>query len=222
MNQFFNKLKTKLFPSSLDKMVKRWEADGGDEQFRFGYDLNEESVVLDLGAFDGQWASDIYSRYNCYIYLFEPVYLYAEKIRKRFSKNTKIKVHPFALGSSNQSTLISVSGTSSSVYLYGNNKQEIQIVDVAEWIKQAGLTTIDLVKINIEGGEYELMDRLIESNLIEQIRDIQIQFHEISPNSRVQMARIQQHLSRTHERTYSYEFIWENWSKKTLVDEADA
>ena len=37
---------------------------------------------------------------------------------------------------------------------------------------------IDLLKINIEGGEYEVLENLIENDLIKNIDNIQIQFHD--------------------------------------------
>jgi hypothetical protein len=70
------------------------------------------------------------------------------------------------------------------------------------------------MKVNIEGSEYELMDRLIAADKLSLIKDIQIQFHDVSQDSRGHMQRIQQHLARTHKKTYAYEFIWENWAKQ--------
>jgi FkbM family methyltransferase len=167
-----------------------------------------------LGGYDGQWASDIYGRYGCTVYFFEPVQLYAEKITSRFAKNPKIKVFPFALGGKDHKLVIAISGTSSSVFSDGKLTQEIQIVDASKWFEDSGLTSVALMKVNIEGGEFELMDRLIAAEKLSLIQDIQIQFHDVSPDSRERMERIQQFLERTHKRTYAYEFIWENWSKQ--------
>ena len=43
--------------------------------------------------------------------------------------------------------------------------EEIAIVDVRDWIDKMQIGKIDLIKINIEGGEYELLDRIIETQL---------------------------------------------------------
>lgn len=76
LRAIINKLRVVLLPTKQEKEVKRYFADGGDEVFRYDFDLNNESLVLDFGGFKGQWASDIYSRYNCRILVFEPVKLY--------------------------------------------------------------------------------------------------------------------------------------------------
>lgn len=71
------------------------------------------------------------------------------------------------------------------------NTEQIEIIDAKEWIREHRIARIDLIKINIEGGEYELLDRLIETDLIKQIENIQVQFHDFSETSSSEMERIQ-------------------------------
>jgi FkbM family methyltransferase len=196
-------------------MIRKWYADGGNYKKRFDYDLNEESVALDVGGYQGQWASDLFSRYRCNIYVFEPVSDFAERIRKRFLHNDKIKIFPFGLGGSSRTETIYISKESSSIYGTNTNCEQIMVFDVKDWISDHGIDNITLIKINIEGGEYELLDRLIETKLVEKIDNIQVQFHNISKESRIQMERIQQELRKTHKPTYQYEFVWENWTRKS-------
>ena len=72
------------------------------------------------------------------------------------------------------------------------------------------------MKINIEGGEYDLLDRLITTGLVGKIDNIQVQFHEFVPNAKERMQNIQKKLSKTHTPTYQYEFIWENWKRNNV------
>ena len=74
---------------------------------------------------------------------------------------------------------------------------------------------IDLIKINIEGSEYDLLDHLIETGLHTIVKNFQIQFHNIAPDSKDRMENIQEKLRKTHRQTYSYEWLWENW---TILD----
>lgn len=209
-------IKNRYFPSKHQLMVRKWCADGGDYELRFNYDLNKHSVVLDLGGYEGQWSSDLFSRYGCKIFIFEPVSSFAERIRKRFYNNDQIKLYPFGLGGSSRRELIHISADGSSLFSRSENTnvEQIKIIDVKDWIIEQGVANIDLIKINIEGGEYEVLDRLIETGLIEKIDNIQVQFHNISNESKSDMKRIQRRLEETHKPTYQYEFVWENWLHK--------
>ena len=59
-----------------------------------------------------------------------------------------------------------------------------------------------------------LLEHLIDIGAVGQIRDLQIQFHDFVPEAKKRMAEIRSALSRTHEPTYQYEFVWENWRLK--------
>ena len=56
------------------------------------------------------------------------------------------------------------------------------------------------MKINIEGGEYELLERLIAADLIRKIDDIQVQFHNFVPDAAARMERCKARCGRrTHQ-----------------------
>ncbi len=63
------------------------------------------------------------------------------------------------------------------------------------------------MKLNIEGGEYELLERLLEAGLINIINHIQIQFHDVGSESASRMEKIRGELSKTHVCTYRYKFV---------------
>jgi hypothetical protein len=76
--------------------VRQWHADVGDTRFRFDYDLAPDSLVLDLGGYEGQWASDL----RCRIAVFEPTAAFSAAIAARFERNSDIRVFAHALGES--------------------------------------------------------------------------------------------------------------------------
>jgi len=206
-----HRLRESWFPSEFDRELQRWQFDGGNERFRYDYHLNNDSLVMDLGGYKGQWTSDIYGRYNCHVLVFEPVRLFAEKIERRFRENPKIEVFNFALGESRRQEIIALSDDGSSLYRNASAKDTIQFEDVADFFTERNIKNIDLMKVNIEGGEYELLPRLFETNLINRIQNIQIQFHDVLADSESRMNRICEDLSKTHYPTYRYKFVWENW-----------
>ncbi|HEY8723841.1 MAG TPA: FkbM family methyltransferase [Gaiellaceae bacterium] len=90
----------------------------------------------------------------------------------------------------------------------------LDLVDIEEFIAQEDIREVDLLKVNIEGGEYELLERMIQSGSVRAIKDIQVQFHDFVPNAALRMRRIQKALTETHELTYEFPFVWENWHRK--------
>ncbi len=208
------RFRRKFFPTEQEKLVKKYWADGGDYIFRFNYDLNKDSLVLDFGGYQGQWTSDLFSRYCCRIIVFEPINGFAKKIEARFQRNDKIKIFQYGLGCSSRKEVISISANSSSIYRKSSQTEEINIIDAAEWFVKENIKSVQLMKINIEGGEYELLERLIETGLIRIIKNIQVQFHNIERDSTARMKNIQKHLKETHSPTYQYKFVWENWTFK--------
>lgn len=173
--------------------------------------MNQDSVVFDIGGYEGQWTSDIFSMYNCRIYLFEPIKIFADKIKIRFTKNNKIRVYDFGLAGSTREAKISLAAESSSIFKSGEKNETIKLFDICEFLDSNKIEQIDLMKINIEGGEYELLEKLIETNLVKKIKNLQIQFHDFVPEAENRMKKIQENLKTTHHLTYQYEFVWENW-----------
>lgn len=74
---------------------------------------------------------------------------------------------------------------------------------------------VDLIKINIEGGEYDLLEHLLSSGMVKRFKNIQVQFHEdVIPKAEARMRKIHDELSKTHRVTFQKIFIWENWEIK--------
>lgn len=208
------RLRKKRHRRAYRAMVRKWYADGGDDAMRFRYPLDRDSVVFDLGGYEGQWASDLYSRYRCRVLVFEPVAAFASRIADRFRHNDDIEIFDFGLGAATRTETIHLRGASSSTYRSDAATETIRIVDAAEWLHDRDLARIHLMKINIEGGEFELLERLIDAGAVERIDDIQVQFHDVGADSARRMERIQDRLRETHEPTYQYRFVWENWTRK--------
>jgi FkbM family methyltransferase len=200
-----------VIQSPEEVRVIQWLKDNGDRTHRLKYDLTAQSLVLDLGGYEGQWSSEIFSMYCCTIHNFEPVPEFAENIRQRFLRNPHIFVHQYGLANNDISTSISLSGASSSQHKIGEQRVSIQLKKASKFFEENKISSVDLMKINIEGGEYDLLEHLISINFVKNIKNLQIQFHDFLPDSRERMQKIQEALERTHKLTYQYEFVWENW-----------
>jgi FkbM family methyltransferase len=215
LSKIYAKIKNKFFPSIFTKEVRRWYLDGGDRRLRFNYELMPDSIVFDLGGFEGDFASDLYSKMPCRIYSFEPIKSYAADIVNRFRLNPDISVFNYGLSCSDQTVDISIDGPGSSVHRtsFGTTEQ-IVLRDITKVMLELNVDKIDLLKINIEGGEYDVLPKIIDANLLPRIANLQIQFHEIDSDSLAKKDRIRKMLELTHDCVYCYEFVWEDWRIK--------
>jgi len=203
-----------IYIAPHERRVATWFENRGDKTLRLDYDLDGNSLVFDLGGYEGQWASDIFAMYCCSIYVFEPVEVFAQNITKRFSKNPKVQVHPFGLASADQVISIGLNSDGSSIYKSSPKSVSGRLVQAADFLGSRNIQAIDLMKINIEGGEYDLLEYLIDSGVVAKIKNIQVQFHDFVPDAEIRMHHIQEALTRTHRLTYQYPFVWENWQLK--------
>lgn len=220
MGSFFNRACLKIARAVYTKVPtlkdKSWGpfCDAGGEELRFQYDLKPGDTVFDLGGYEGQWASDVYSKFKCKIYVFEVYVPYAENIKKRFIRNDDIKVFDFGLSSQDTSTQISIDAFSTSAFKKSDKMVTINLKDIKQFLTDNNINKIDLIKINIEGGEYELLDYMIYKDLVKLVNNFQIQFHDFVPDAINRMFKLREKLSLTHSPTYQFDFIWENWKIK--------
>lgn len=209
------RLQFHLFPNERHREVKRWGRDSGYEKHRFNYDFGPESVVIDLGGYKGQYAADIFSRFLCKVHVFEPVIRFADKIETRFARNPHVHVYAYGLGGVASTAQVALEGAASSAFLSSSAETEtIEIRPILEFMDDHGLASADLLKMNIEGGEYELLEYLLDNDAILRFANIQIQFHDLFEGAEQRMEAIQQRLRKTHELTFHYKFMMENWALK--------
>lgn len=192
--------------------AKSWKKADGDHTMRLVYPLHSSSVVIDAGGYHGQWASDIYSMYRCHIHVFEPVPAFADIIASRFQLNPNITLHRVALGDKDGKLSFSIDDNSSGTFAHGQHIS-VEACDAARYFAAQGLHTIDLLKLNIEGGEYDLIEHLHNTGILPNIQNIQVQFHPFVPDANIRLMRIYDLLTKTHRPTYQYRYVWENWSR---------
>lgn len=196
--------------------VRRWFRDKGDETLRLDYPLTAQSVVLDVGGYRGDFADAIHRRYGCHVYVFEPVHEYYMACVGRFDRQPKIQCFNFGLGATDAVLPISIKADGSSLMLVnqGLPVEHVRVRSVADVLKELHVNHIDLVKINIEGGEFDLLPAFIQSGWITKTNYLQIQFHNFVPDAVEKRQRIREALCLTHEEMWNYEFVWESWKRQ--------
>tara|TARA_B100001540_G_scaffold95539_1_gene86097 strand:- start:640 stop:1371 length:732 start_codon:yes stop_codon:yes gene_type:complete len=194
----------------------RWYKDKGDDNLRLNYNLNKNSIIFDIGGYLGDFTEKISKKFDSKIYLFEPNLEFYEKCLNKFRNNKNIICFDFGLGNiSGEFSLSDNNEASSTVRILEKDKtKKIKIKKISDVIEELKINKIDLMKINIEGGEYDLLFCLIEKDLISRINNLQIQFHSFVPNAKNNREKIINLLKKTHKNDWSYYFMWENWSLK--------
>lgn len=193
--------------------VDRWYRDGGESTLRLNYPLTCESIVFDVGGYQGNFTSEIVARYDPHVYVFEPVPEFCELLVMNFRPNPKVKVCNYGLSNRDAVSQMTLSENGSTIYKPSETQITVQLHDIWTVVRERCIKRIDLIKINIEGGEYVLLRRMLETGIVSICQDIQVQFHKFYPNSQRLRSEIRSALQDTHFLTYDYPFVWENWRK---------
>ena len=95
---------------------------------------------------------------------------------------------------------------------------KVSVRDVSKVIDELNIKFIDLLKSNIEGAEYDLLNKLIETNKMTKIRySPQIQYHKDHiKNAELLRDKINKKLLKTHRNIWSYYFVWEKMGFENL------
>ena len=68
----------------------------------YEHNLSPDSVVVEVGAYVGDWCVKIYNRFKCKILAFEPVNEYFIQLQNNISYFENIELYNFGLGSKNE------------------------------------------------------------------------------------------------------------------------
>lgn len=195
-----------------DRSYREWLANKGDATHRLDYRLTESDVVFDVGGYQGDWAAEIDDRFGSQIHVFEPISSYSKKIAERFADHDNVQSHCYGLSAEDATISLSILDDSTSQFKQAKDSESCKLRSVSDFLLDYAIDRVALLKLNIEGGEYELLEHLIETGLISRFGNIQVQFHWFVPNARERMAAIQAGLQKTHGVTFQYPFVWENWA----------
>lgn len=167
--------------------LKQWQEENL-EHLRYEYDLKPDDYVIDIGSYRREWADEITKRYHCKVECFD-----ALDNRAAWTYDGKIKMGGAFYYTSMFSDEIN---------------SEFNCVDIAKFLNEE----VALMKINIEGGEYLLLNYIIEKGLHKNIKNLQIQFHEVEGMEyELAYKMLVSELSKTHKLTWHYPYVWENW-----------
>lgn len=182
------------------------------EEMRLEYPLTPDSLVMDVGAYKGTFTAAIRQKYHCRVIAYEPVPRQADILKERFKFDESVIVRPYGLAAQDTIATFGLDGDTTGLYASGNERTRVTLKNT---VPEIGDLKIDLLKLNIEGGEYEVLESLLKSGQISQITHIQIQFHCLREDHEQRHDTIRQSLQLTHKCQWRVPWTWESWSRFT-------
>lgn len=184
-------------------------------QIKFKHDLSGDSLVLDVGGYLGDFSKKIFYKYGSNIHIYEPVAEFYDNILKDENfPAAKISIHNYGIGKKTENQIFSIAEDASG-FKIGTEPEKFQlikVVDVSEEFKK--FSKIDLVKLNVEGSEYDILERLIETGQLTQVNSYLIQFHNFYPDAESRRDAITNHMREKYNRVWNFDFVWELWVLK--------
>lgn len=177
--------------------------------------VDSDSVVLDVGGFQGDWTAEMSWRYGCRSIVFEPIPGFIRELERRFSRNQRITLVGAGLAAHDGAVCMRVAGDGSSAFGPMNGSVvEARMMGVEAAFREFGLEHVACMKINIEGGEFDVLDEMLRLGLNDRVGCFLIQFHEIAPESGAHRNKIRASLRDSHVSDYDFPFLWERWTHR--------
>ncbi|APE44825.1 hypothetical protein BOO69_16525 [Sulfitobacter alexandrii] len=173
--------------------------------------LKPGDTVLDVGAYRGDWAERMTTLYGVRVHCFEPHPRFARHLHDRFREREDVAVEGYAMGRSAGVLKLSDDENASSALVTSGDPVEGEVRPASEVFDTLGLDRVACIKMNIEGGEYDLLPAMIDAGLMPRVDRLTVQFHRYGPEQEAQRDAIRADLARTHRCAWEYPFIWEEW-----------
>jgi FkbM family methyltransferase len=143
----------------IDRAVLNYGAHEKPEVF-FLRDVSTGGIFLDVGANKGLY-SLVMSRYQKQVHAFEPYETVLKKFREMVAKNgiRNIVIHPIGLGEKRERLIFQEPdeenmGLGSFAFVSKNRAhRELEVMTGDEALSKAGVTEVELIKMDIEGFE---------------------------------------------------------------------
>lgn len=191
----------------------RFLRDGGNDLLVSDLNLDKECWVIDFGGFKGDWAAAVLSRYQVKCLIVEPVPIFATAISDRFRGQENVHVMPFLFGRSKGTQVLHLAEDAT-----GSNARGCPVVveqqPISTLLDMLGQEMVGIASINIEGGEYELLEMLFDSGGIRKFNSLLIQFHYLNDHSPKRYMDLQLSLRTHYKLIWDYPYVWQRWDRK--------
>jgi FkbM family methyltransferase len=158
----------------------------------------EGGLMIDCGANVGD-ASMMLLRRGFTVHAFEPDPVASAELAQRLGANPRLTIHKQAVGAIAQLAKFYYSASDdphqaifSSLFRRADRHGrdvDVEVVDLFAFIRGLG-RRVDILKLDIEGAEIEILERLLREGSPGEIGHIFVELHEDVPNARERIADI--------------------------------
>ncbi len=137
--------------------------------------------IIDIGAFIGDSTILMASKFNnANIFAFEPEKDNFELLKKNVANYKNVKIFPYAVSKIEHADLSldkRNSGGHVLIHTNGTAKSNIETIEFASIFKENNLKSCDILKIDCEGGEYDIFLNKENHKYIKDIKVILMEYH---------------------------------------------
>jgi FkbM family methyltransferase len=145
----------------------------------FGRGLGPGSVVVDLGANQGDFSTQMINRFGCTVYAVEPV----EEIYGQIPKSPSLTAYRAAMGGADGTANIFIYGGLGSSIMgnfasqVSDHQETVEQLSLATLFARGGIERVDLMKVDIEGAEVQMFASASDEHL-SSIVQLTVEFHD--------------------------------------------
>jgi len=161
-------------------------------------DLDNLNVVLDIGANVGLFSLYMLKKHNCKrIYAIEPTKKAFVQLSDSLNDEPNASIHKVAIYDYTGKSKIKTDEQNSTIsgfhneeiHPYSNNimnEEEVDVIKLCDFLNNHNINHVDLIKIDIEGAEYAVIDSLSDLDILKSDRYL-IEYHssEIKNTKRI-------------------------------------
>lgn len=184
------------------------------EKLKYDMDLKAGGIVLDIGAYKGQYTKKMLTKNKDMVFfLYEPIAEYFQTCQNLFRDRKSVTIYQAAVSSDGRDFQMEVDGLRSR-HSSDNSGGSVSItsIDIQKIFDTA--PEFELLKMNIEGMEYECLGKLISTNSLVKAKYLLIQFHNFEDQSSYNLEKIHETLNKDFINIWKYEWTWELWKRK--------
>lgn len=175
--------------------------------------LNDNSKVMVAGAYTGDTVDFISKLYDCEVHGYEPQDWAFERCDERFYDDPNVFLHRYGLGTERVNLPMFKYGTDACSFVIPETasaqaRESGYLAEVTQEIRLQFPGGVNLAVFNMEGYEYQLLPHMAETDSLDLIKHLIIQFHGTVDSQ--EHKRALRSLARTHIKTWGCG-NWQLW-----------